>query len=186
MTTFWSDLLPNVNANISYNIQSYGYSIQSNKEFLSNACTTAQITYIYCVLMFAMAMQESNLMAASYHDDTKDQNTDGSRNFSMFNLNQSLIEFLGFGSMNNGKLSLNDLNDPTNICVVLNLVQYGFLQLGVEGMLSFVRGGKPGCLNSQYGVDLFLQAIATILSLIDKQPSLLYDNRRVDIDVFHV
>lgn len=178
-------MLPNINADLPYNIKSYGQELASNKAILSNSCVLTNITLGYCALMFAMSMQESVMMSATYHDASKDGNTDGSRNYSMFNLNQALLQYLGYIG-NNIQQNMDALNYPGDLDTVIYLIQTGFNKLGVEGMLSFVRGGKPGNLDSSYGVELFIQAMATILSVFDQQTSLLYDDRRVEIDISHV
>lgn len=181
MTCFWSDLLPSTSAGVSYSICTYGPLLQGNKRLLAAACAGLHIGAADFALMTAMAMQESTTMSVDDRDRSKDSMTNGSANYSMFNLSEDLLTYTGF----TGRLS--DLNVASNLPLVLVQIQKGINKLGLASFLNFVRGGRTGFTDGvSYGAGEYRSTIATILSVIDLHPALLTDGCRVEISLAHV
>lgn len=184
MTCYWRDVLPNTPANKTFTIRSYGPTLKANKALLTTAFWLQgprTLTHPKLALMMAMAMVETTTMSVSDRDCSKDGCSDRSANCSMFNLSEDLLTYIGF----TGRFQ--DLNVTSNLAQVVAQIEIGLKKLGVEGFLNYVRGGRSGFLDrSSYGVDEYRSTIATILSVIDANPSLLTDDRRVDIVLRHV
>lgn len=184
MTCFWRDLLPNTPACKRYTIRSYGPMLRSNKALLVvayNALHNGKTTPAPLALMMAMAMVETTTLSVSDRDCSKDGMVNRSANCSMFNLSEDLLTHIGF----TGRFE--DLNVAANLPLVVKQVDAGLRKLGVEGLLNFVRGGRCGFLDTtSFGATDYRSTIATILSVIDQQPTLMTDDRRVDISLEHV
>jgi hypothetical protein len=58
---------------------------------------------------------------------------------------------------------------------------------GVNGFLNYLRGGYQGwTTGTAYGCVDYRNAIASMVRIIDANPSLLTDDRRIDMVVKHV
>lgn len=181
MTCFWSDLLPSTSAGESYAICSYGPLLQGNKQVLAAACASLRVGAADLALMTAMAMQESTTMSVEDRDRSKDGMTNGSTNYSMFNLSEDLLMYIGF----TGRLS--DLNVASNLPLVLAQILDGINKLGLTSFLNYVRGGRTAFTDGvSYGAERYRSTIATILSVMDQHPALLTDSCRVEITLEHV
>lgn len=183
MTCFWKDILPNTSAGLKYSVSSYGNQLESNKASLKKAFIALNLgtdTGLFA-LMTSMAMLETTSMSVSDRDSSKDKTLNGSANYSMFNLSEDLLLYIGFDG------NLQDLNCASKLSLVVQQISIGIHKLGTERFLNFVRGGRKGFLDgTSYGVNEYRSTIATILSVIDKDPSLLTDCRRVNINLAHV
>ena len=178
MSNYWTQLLPTMPANCSYKISSYGAVLKGNKQLLHNAFKARAIRNERRALMMAMAMIETNSFLPSQRDPKKDQNVDKSANASIFNLNEEFLNKTGY----QGNIHL--LDPLTSLPIVVGLIDKGINMWGVTSMLNFVRGGSTAFADGvSYDAVGYRNAVATILMLIDKFPSLMYDDRRVDINV---
>lgn len=181
-TLFCRDLLPDTPADKAYSVQSYGTKLQRNKASLVAAFQCGTPTHCSMLsLMMAMAMVETTTLSVSDRDCSKDGSTNRSANCSLFNLSEDLLTHIGFSGR------FEDLNVASNLPMVVEQIKRGVRKLGVKGFLNFVRGGRTGFLDGvSYGVKEYRSTIATILSVMDQQPALLTDDRRVDINLQHV
>lgn len=131
-------------------------------------------------LMMAMAMIETLHLSPGERDKTKDKNTDKSANASIFNLSEDMLNQLGYY----GDIHL--LDPLAALLAVVGLINRGIDLWGVTRMLNFVRGGRTAFNDGMsYGAAEYRNAVATILKLIDMSPTLMSDDRRVEIDVPH-
>jgi len=180
MSNYWTQLLPTMSANRYYKITSYGAALKGNKHRLLNAFNVRAISAERRALMMAMAMIETNTMSPGERDTTKDTNTDGSANASIFNLSEDMLNQLGYS----GNIHL--LDPITSLPDVVGLINKGINIWGVTRMLNFVRGGRAAFNDGvSYGAVDYRNAVATILKVIDMFPSLMSDDRRVEIYVRH-
>jgi hypothetical protein len=180
MTNYWKLLLPAMSANRNYKLTSYGAVLKGNKERLLKAFDVRAIRDERRALMIAMAMIETNTMSPSERDTTKDNRTDKSANASIFNLSEDMLNQLGY----QGNIHL--LDPLTSLQDVVGLINKGIDMWGVTRMLNFVRGGRTAFNDSvSYGAADYRNAVATILKVIDMDPSLMRDDRRVEIYVPH-
>ncbi|OLE54621.1 MAG: hypothetical protein AUG51_07500 [Acidobacteria bacterium 13_1_20CM_3_53_8] len=180
MSNYWTQLLPTMSANRPYKITSYGAALKGNKQQLLNAFHVRAIRNERRALMMAMAMIETNTMSPSQRDTTKDTNTDMSANASIFNLSEDMLNHLGY----QGNIHL--LDTLTSLPDVVGLIDKGINMWGVTRMLNFVRGGRKAFNDGvSYGAMDYRNAVATILKVIDMFPSLMSDDRRVEIYVSH-
>lgn len=179
MTCFWKDFLPSTPADRTYHITVYGPKLQANKALLTAACCGKHTCIL--PLLLAMAMLETTTLCVDDRDCSKDGTLDGSVNCSMFNLSEDLLRYIGY------KGRVQDLNLVSNLPVVVAQMHAGITKVGVERFLNYVRGGRSAFIDgSSYGAGDYRSTIATMLSVFDKLPSLLMDDRRVDINLVHV
>lgn len=181
MTKYWSECLPDMPANCNYSISSYGDVLKVNKKRILDACKHKCIKPNIHALFIAMAMLETTLMTSQQRDATKDLRTDGSMNVSLFNISIDMIKRLGYNE------DILKLNDDNNIHIVLELLQKGINQWGIIKLLNYVRGGYTAFIDGcSYDVWNYRNTIATVIRVIDANPLLLTDDRRVDIFLKHV
>lgn len=178
VTNHAATLLPGIPTNATFQVHTYGRVLADNKARLlagMDACGTppAQKT-----LFMAMAMVETNTMSIHERDVSKDNRTDGGANVSIFNLNVDMIRRLGYRG------DVRRLNDPARVSEAVCLMRKGIAEWGVLRMLAFVRGGYQGWVTgTAFGVRDFHRTVATIMSVIDWQPALMRDGRRVAVDL---
>lgn len=188
MTKYWSELLSNMPADCDYKLNRYGEKLRINKEILYNACIDKGIAPAHYALLLSMAMLETTHLTADQRDTSKDKCTDGSANVSLFNLSVDLVKKLGYTkpiSMN--KNNICELNYVHTIPCVVDLLQRGIKEWGVERLLNYVRGGYTAFMDGKsYDVYTYKNSIATMLKVIDMHPELLRDDRRIDIYLKHV
>lgn len=181
MSRFWPETLADMPADRKYSIRSYGYAFQKNKQAIVSIADYAGATSNERAVIIAMAMIETTTLSADDRDRSKDTRTDGSANVSLFNLNVDLVLRLGYAG------DTRWLNSQAALPTAVGLILKGLRRMGVVPFLNYVRGGytawKDGKSYDAYG---YRNAIATMLRLIDEQPCLLYDDRRIDIDLKHV
>ena len=178
---YYKLLLPGMSTNCKYKITSYGAVLKANKERLHAAFDARGIRDERRALMLAMAMIETNTMSPSERDATKDTRTDKAANASIFNLSEDMINLLGYQG------NIHVLDPLASLPTVVGLIDNGINMWGVTRMLNFVRGGRTAFNDGvSYGVANYRNAVATILKLFDEFPSLMTDDRRVEINVPHV
>lgn len=180
ITNYWRVLLPNESANRNYRITSHGAELQCNKELLLRAFNARSIRDDRRVLMMAMAMIETNHLSPNERDASKDNRTDGSANASIFNLSEDMLRQLGYW----GDIHL--LDPLQRLSDVVGLINNGINTWGVTRLLNFVRGGRTAFNDGvSYDAAGYRNAVATTIRVIDMDPSLMRDDRRVEINVPH-
>ena len=128
--------------------------------------------------MMAMAMIETRTMSPSQRDATKDNRTDGGANASIFNLSEDMLRRCG----HHGNIHI--LDPLAKLSEVVRLIAVGINHWGIDRMLNFVRGGATAFNDGvSYGAVDYRNAVATICKVIDIHPSLMFDSRRVAINV---
>lgn len=164
-----------------YKLTSYGAELQRNKRAIVSAAKAKGASPEMTALFVALAMQESTKMTAAQRDTTKDNNKDGSANYSLWNLSEHLIKSVGY----TGDLKV--LNDDKQVSQVIDIIMKGIKKYGMVKYLRFVRAGSTGLTSpTAYGSPVFISSIATMLRVMHEQPSLLNDSRRIEIHVEHV
>lgn len=175
-------LLPGFPGDVPYKLRSYGYYIRDNKDKLNDAFEYNETDDSLRALFLAMGFQETTHLTSDERDALKDNRTDGSPNWSLWNLNEDMLRELGYTSRNFLRL-----NDDDAIPTVLDLMEEGVRRWGVPRFLAFVRGGRTGFRDGQsYDVYGFQNAICTHLRVLSKNKSLFWDDRRIDIDLKRV
>lgn len=178
-TSFCAELLPGCPPNMPFQISCYGRRLQANKAALAEACAAAGVSPELHALFVAMAMIETNHMCPTERDDTKDCNTDGSANVSIFNLSVDLVQCAGFEG---SPCSLNE-----DLVSAVQALAGAIDKWGVMATLDFVRGGRTGFNDHvSYGCADYRRTVATVLQQIDRDPALLADDRRVEVELVHV
>lgn len=164
-------------------IAQYGPFLASNKAMVWDACWSCAGTVQECTLAVAMAMIETTLMNVTQRDWTKDNTTDGSANFSLWNLSADLIASLGVV----GQAAFMNSQTPQAIAAAACVVIKGLRTWGPRVFLNFVRGGRTAFRDGwSYGAFEYRNAVASVLAAFAKDPSLLTDGRRVECFVPHV
>jgi hypothetical protein len=179
MTKFWTELLPKLPADRQINLTHYGSLLQQNKNIL-NTVINSQVTAPYFqALLIAMAMIETTTMTSDNRDCSKDGTV--SANISLFNLSIDLLQTLGY---KNDPLLLNNI---ANLPIIVQLLKLGFDKWGCESLLNYVRGGRTA-FNDGHSYDAYgyRNTVATILRQFDKDPTLLWNDVRVEIVLQHV
>jgi hypothetical protein len=181
-TNFAKALLPNETSYINeFSISSYGSILQGNKRKLNEAFVKCRTTPPHRALFVAMAMVETNTMSITERDASKDGRKDGAANVSIFNLSEDLVVRIGYAK------PPRTLNDPKTLPEAVCLLQDGIKKFGLVPLLNFVRGGYTGWVTgTAYGTGDYRRTVASILKVIDAQPKLLTDDRRVEIYLKHV
>jgi len=128
-------------------------------------------------LFLAIAMLETNTMSPASRDKSK---SGASENFSLWNMCADEIQYTG-------SQPTPLLNTWAGLNAAVRVLKQAVQKLGVNGFLDFQRGGRTGFENHvSYGCYNYRNAIASMMNVLDKHPSLLTDNRRIDIEVEHV
>jgi hypothetical protein len=160
-----------------------GATLAANKAAMVAQLKAMGATQAEINLIIAMGMLETQHMDPSERDASKDGTP--SANYSAFNLNPYLLNQLGFRG------DPNSLNDPKNLGSVMKLMLNGVRGGGSGGTMSttdflnIVRGGQSANANDP-NVIAYRNGIATINAQIAADPSLLTDNRRVNVTVNHI
>lgn len=179
MTRYWSELLSDTPADCVYKITRYGDLLAYNKRKIIAAIPIGAPPS-FGALLIAMAMVETTTLSSADRDASKDTRGDAA-NVSLFNLSLDLVKCLGYTE---------DpwiFNDAKNLSELTQLLWGGMQKWGVHALLNFVRGGRTGFQDHHsYDCAGYRRTIATMLKLIDADPSLLTDNRRIEIELRHV
>jgi hypothetical protein len=167
--------------NVKFAITDYGDSLKDSKQALLAALRDAGATAAEQSLVMAIAMQETTLMTIGEIDRSKD-NTPAA-NVSILNINIDMLQQLGYSAKDFGS----PLNEPSELVVAVSYMIKGFRTWSVPRTLNFHRGGRTAFNDgSSFGASEYRNSIATIYAQIRKDPSLLEDGRRVEVDVPHV
>jgi hypothetical protein len=161
-----------VPGNARFQVADYGDALRTNKRLLKAALVAAQASPAETALIVAIAMQESTYMSSKEIDRSKDGTS--SANVSILNLNYDMLVQLGYPNKDFGV----PLNEPAALKdAALYLVR----------TLNFHRGGRTAFNDGQsFGAAEYRNSIATIYAQIAKDPTLLDDGRRIEVDVPHV
>jgi hypothetical protein len=97
-----------------------------------------------------------------------------------WNINGDLIQYTG-SQIESSLNTWGGLNEAVHI------LKQAVQRLGVNGFLDFQRGGRTGFINHvSYGCYDYRNAIASMMKVLDRNPTLLTDSRRINLDVEHV
>lgn len=179
---YFPQLQISTTSTLNYTLSDYGNELIYNKAKLINAFNNVSLydNNIRALIM-SMAMLETNTLNTTSRDTSKDKNTDGSTNVSLFNLNVDMIQSLGYNYTNEY------MNDPDNLDSVINIIIRAFMTWGFDKTLNFVRGGRKGFVDSKsYGSEDYRNTIVSIMNAILKDQDLMHDSRRVEIYLNHV
>ncbi|MES2830361.1 MAG: hypothetical protein V4695_00015 [Pseudomonadota bacterium] len=178
----------------------YGPDLAKNKKEILSSLEKAGATDDEKAMVISMFMVETTMMNADQRDMSKDDKTDGSRNFSSLNLNESMLGG-GFGNEKEGVKTYQsgvDLNDPANIGQAAVACLEGMRLHGAGAWLAGQRGGGPAATrHSDIGTAItnkknkeifenFYSSVLTGMEAMKKDPALLTDSRRVEPDVVGV
>ena len=187
-TYYYASLLPSATANRSYDIADYGTLLSDNKWHVTEAFRKKGLSSELRHMFFGMAFQETDHMTSAERDTTKDWRTDGSTNWTLWNLSEDLLAELGYkATPGRDRETFRKLNDKTRIGYVVSLMKNGVQKWGARRFLAFVRGGRTAFDNeSTYDVGSFVDAIATHMKVLQDDPDLFWDKRRTEIAIKHV
>jgi hypothetical protein len=180
--------LHGVCAHFHYDLVSYGKVLKDRKAFLMRMFEQHGIREERRGLMLAMAMIETAHLSPKEIDHSKDYFKDKSANASIFNLNLHMLQELGYPiDDKNIEEVLRKLNDDAGLPMVVGLLNQAFeSDWKVVGTLCWVRGGETAFKDhSKFEAHQYLRAVATSLRLMDKDPLLLVDDRRIQMNVHH-
>jgi len=120
-----------------------------------------------------------------------------SANFSIFNINADLVQYLVFARdpkyssegwpegapFANNPALLDGLDGIKNALIVIHKAVETW---GYPTFLNFLRGGRSGFTDGvSYGVVGYRNVIATIIAELDRKPQLFTNNQRVDIKEYY-
>ncbi len=163
-----------------------GKTLKQNKVAILEVLDELQASPAEKRLIMALGMLETQHLDALEHDGKKDGKE--SANFSAFNLTAALLKMTGF----NGDPQT--LNDPKNLPAVLQCMLNGVRGKGDGGsmdtatFLNAIRGGTYDVgskMDVPHNVD-YRNGIATIEEQLRLDPSLLSDDRRVEVSVPYI
>lgn len=158
-------------------LKSYGSSYKSNKAKVMSALKKAGFSKAQQVLFLAIAMLETNTMDPAQRDTGK---KGLSTNYSLWNVCLDMIQMAG-------KKASADLNTWKGLNKMAALLKAMLKKYGVNPFLNFLRGGRDGYrTTTAYGCQGYRSAIASMVRIIDQNPSLLTDDRRIDLSEAHV
>jgi hypothetical protein len=182
MTIYYQMLMPGTPYNFPYKqpMPSYGPALVAGKARVNAASLAIKLPPERRALMIAMAMIETNHLDYAERDKSKDHDKKGAANVSLFNINMDLLRELGC------VLTPSTLNLPNTLSTTMIHMNQGIDWWGIYGFLDFVRGGRKAFKDHQsYGATDYRRAVATALTLIDGDPALLSDDRRIEMNVPH-
>jgi len=161
---------------ISAPLKSYGAQYQTNKRRvvaeLKKNFNDAQLK-----LMLAIAMLETNTMDPDQRDTGK---SGMSENFSLWNMNRDYLSRLPGGVDY-------EMNKWSGLDIAVNRLKAGLNKWGVNDFLNFHRGGATGLADGvSYGCQDYRNAMASMVRILDNNPDLMDDARRIDMVVGHV
>ena len=166
--------------NAQWSVSSYGSELQWNKGKLAKACEDACLSRELHMLLLAMGFQETAHLTVNERDTSKDYDGDAA-NVTLFNLSIDLVKQAGFCG------NPWDLNHDDQMHTVVSLIRDGINQWGVNSFLNFVRGGRTAWQDgTSYGAADYRNSIKTMYNVIAGDQSLLWDDRRVNINLQHV
>jgi hypothetical protein len=154
-------------------INNYGPAYQANKAKVLKALRKTGLDEARVRMAMAIGMLETNTFNPAQRDHSK---TGASTNYGLWNINKDMITRAGQSpkSLN----SLSKINDGAKVVAAL------IKQYGVNGFLNYLRGGYSGWKDGvSYDCAGYREGIASMVRMIDADPKLLTDDRRIDMIV---
>lgn len=183
--TRYADQVPGVPGDLQYKLVDYGRELSDAKGDLHRACIVNKVPPIRQALFTAMAMIETTHLKIEQRDKSKDRNA-SSANVSIFNLSADLVAHLAHARGDSG-YTPSDLNKGGMLIETVSLLDTGARVWGITPLLDFVRGGRTAFVDGEsFGAKQYRNAVKSALRAIDKDPRLLTDSRRVEMQVQHV
>lgn len=165
--------------NVPYKKTRYGNMLSNNKFKIQQAFKNLKIDYDLRVLFMSMAMIETCHMSSDERDKSKDNTP--SQNISLWNLNLDLVKSLGY----NGNLS--HLNTDAGIITIIKLLNRAVNIWNVNALLNYTRGGQCGFKDGiSYGCKDYRDTVATIFKVLSENEKLMFDDSRIEINLYHV
>lgn len=156
-------------------LKSYGASYAANKAKVVQALQGAGLSSAEVRLLLAIGMLETNTFDPQSRDTSK---TGASTNWSAFNID--MLERAGV-------TDYQSFNSMSALAQVARGLKQLLTRYGVDGFLNYLRGGYTGWqTTTAYGCVDYRNAIASMVRIIDENPSLITDDRRIDMVVAHV
>lgn len=194
----WQSSLANAQPLGGDHIKSYGKSLMRNKNALLQGLKEAGANPALTNVVMGVAMQETNEMRVGQRDSSKDNKTDGSKNYSPLNINEDMIRRI-YGDKADGVLSvMNGNDDAASLKAAARFFKDATQRWGIDKTLVFLRSGsgafnnynpdegyKPGYLESDKTTREYFDHVARIVKNLQNDPKLLRDGRRVEIDTTH-
>jgi len=192
-----TDELKSMGKVTNFKTSSYGPELAHNKKEILASLDAAGATPDEKKMVLSMFMVETTNMQPGGRDASKDNNTNGSKNFSSLNMNESMLAG-GFGNKKDGVKTYKsgvDLNDPANIGQAAVACLEGMRQHGAGAWLAGQRGGGPAATRHAEGgtavtgekdkamFENFYSSVLTGMEAMKKDPSLMTDSRRVEPEV---
>lgn len=157
-------------------IKDYGADYGTRKRKTVAALKKAGINAAQLALAVAIGMQETSTFKPSDYDASK---TGDATNYSAFNFNRDMLARAGVTASNS-------FNTWDGIDAVASAYKKMVATYGVNGFLNYQRGGYTAWKDGHsYDAAGYRNAMASIVRYIDKDPSLLNDNRRVEMYTAH-
>jgi hypothetical protein len=180
MTLYQQLLLPNEKPTTKYKLPDYGAKLKRNKALLNRAARDGKLRDERRVLLLVMAMIETQHLSPDERDTSKDKKTDGSANATIFNLSEDLLRQLGYRG------TIRALDPLERLPDVVSLIDKGIDLWNVSSFLDFVRGGRTAFNDHKsYRAGEYRTGVATGLWVIDMNPALIDDSRRIEMNVSH-
>ena len=154
-------------------ISDYGAKYGENKRRHVDALKRAGVSGAEIAMAVAIGMQETN----TFHPNDGDQSKKGeAANYSAFNFNGGCLKDAGVRY----SMAFNTWGAVDEVAAAYKkLVSF----YGVNGLLNYHRGGSTAWKDGHsYDAAGYRNAIASMIRYIDQQPSLLHDNRRIDME----
>lgn len=176
---------------LSSSFGNYGEQLRRNKRALVKALKEKGANHKELITFVAVAMQETDHMDANERDASKDSNP-ASANFSCLNMNADMLKRVGYDPAKGPSLNRNE-----DIYTVVYFALKAIRQYGINGFLAFHRAGYTGYAQFQKGgqdgyrrndhmdIQGYINGFVTIAYQLEKDASLLNDDRRVQVYVEH-
>ena len=173
---YLSTLNINARADRTAPVKNLGGTYGSNKRRHVDALKRAGLYDAYLALAVAIGMQETSTFNPADYDSSK---TGDSTNYSAFNFNRDMMRRVGVQPSNSFN-TWAGLNSVAAACKKM-VTQYG-----INGFLNYQRGGYNAWKDGHsYDAAGYRNAIASIVRYIESDPSLLTDDRRVEMSTAH-
>ena len=157
-------------------IKDYGAKYGENKRGHVEALKRAGVSDVHIVLAVAIGMQETRTFDPNGGDHSK---AGEAANYSAFNINGGCMKDAGIRY----SMAFNTWGAVDEVAAAFKKIVAFY---GVDGFLNYHRGGATAWKDGHsYDAAGYREAIASIVHYIDQQPSLLHDNRRVDMDTVY-
>jgi hypothetical protein len=162
-----------------YKLVSYGEALRDAKRTLKGALDRANVPPDVQHLYMVLAMIETTTLSPEQRDKSKDGTV--KENVSLWNLSVDMVRTLGY---QNDPRALNDVAATHEAAVIL---LKAFHMWGYRRTINFIRGGRTAFEdNVSFGAARFRKAVWTGLHVMHRDPSLMWDDRRIEMKIPHV